>query len=148
MNLEVELSTLRKSILRHEGIDVDTLFADALFYAKLNQPVELKTMGGFLGERGLDFPDEANETLESITILTNRDMVYGASAIMYYKKPKEFYMLPSSVHELLLMPATQVPNEHELTEMVKAVNATAVAPQDVLAYHAYHYINGEFKIIE
>ena len=139
---------IKEEHIKEWGIDADTLFKDALMYAQKNHPVSTQSLSGFVkGMVGFEI-DEEPEELKDILILTNEEKAFGASAIMYFNKPKEFYMLPSSVHELLLMPATPDVDEHGLTDMVKVVNETQVAPEERLADHAYHYINGEFKIIE
>lgn len=50
----------------------------------------------------------------------------------------DFYILPSSVHEVLLVKQNQMSVE-ELEDMVKTVNASAVALQDRLSDHVYKY---------
>ena len=51
----------------------------------------------------------------------------------------DFYILPSSVHEVILIPATDRTSISELSEMVQEVNGTEVARDEVLSQHAYYY---------
>jgi hypothetical protein len=77
--------------------------------------------------------------------------VYGASAILYADGlPREFYMMPSSMHEVIIIPANDMMDcdVRGLTDMVQYVNSTEVEPEDVLANHAYHYIDGMWEIVE
>ena len=50
----------------------------------------------------------------------------------------DFYILPSSVHEMILIPLFTDDME-SLSQMVKEVNATQLKPEDVLSDHAYVY---------
>lgn len=82
-------------------------------------------------------------------IITNRIKHKGASAILNKKMLKEFgekfhsdkvIVLPSSIHECILMPGTMIKNEYDLpylTEMVSEVNCTDVAPHEQLSDRAY-----------
>jgi hypothetical protein len=54
---------------------------------------------------------------------------------------EDFYILPSSIHELLVLPRSMM-DANELQEMVKCVNATVVNPEDVLSDGVYAYTNG------
>lgn len=82
-------------------------------------------------------------------VITNRIKHKGASAILNKKMLKEFgekfhsdkvIVLPSSIHECILMPGTMIKNEYDLpylTEMVSEVNCTDVAPHEQLSDRAY-----------
>ena len=49
----------------------------------------------------------------------------------------DLYILPSSVHELILVPAYEYIDVYQLYEMVKEVNDTQVAPEERLTDRAY-----------
>ncbi|MBO5302479.1 MAG: hypothetical protein J6A92_00350 [Lachnospiraceae bacterium] len=80
-------------------------------------------------------------------ILTNKQKLFGASCILYENVLKEFankvgqdlYILPSSLHEVILLPALEEYNMEHLTKMVKEVNASQVQEEEILADHAYYY---------
>lgn len=80
-------------------------------------------------------------------VLTNDIGLNGATAILDSEKMEqivdelgEFYILPSSIHELLLMPKgnTQM-SPFELSEMVQEVNGIQVLPHERLSDHVYEY---------
>lgn len=80
-------------------------------------------------------------------VLTNTRGFYGASAILYEglleqcvrKFPGDVFVIPSSVHELLLVSAEDVWSAQEMTEMIRCVNQTGVAPEEILSDHVYIY---------
>ena len=48
-------------------------------------------------------------------------------------------ILPSSIHEILLIPVKEGMNFRELDVMVLSVNSNEVAPEEILSNHAYRY---------
>ena len=50
-----------------------------------------------------------------------------------------FFILPSSIHEMIVIPESQVQDIDALISMVKEVNATQVAPDEVLANNVYSF---------
>lgn len=87
-------------------------------------------------------PDE-----ERMYVLTNEQKLNGAAAILddkmmdqiREKVGDEFFILPSSTHEVLIVPAEAGIELEALESMVQEVNATQVAPQDRLSDHVYQY---------
>lgn len=80
-------------------------------------------------------------------ILTNELKLHGASCILYPNLLKElskhtdssFYILPSSIHEVLLLPACDKDSIQELSCLVKEVNCTQVSDTEILSDNAYYY---------
>lgn len=80
-------------------------------------------------------------------ILSNGRHQFGAACMLYpgvLRKIAEdagadLYILPSSVHEVILMPDTGREDPGQLAEMVEEVNATQVLPEEVLSDHVYYY---------
>ena len=59
----------------------------------------------------------------------------------------DFYILPSNIHEVLIVPDNGEMGLKDLEAMVKEVNATQVAPADKLTDSVYHY-DSQAKIFE
>lgn len=86
-------------------------------------------------------------------VLSNKKNFYGATVLFYpgvmdalYKRLGVFYILPSSVHETLIVRrGTNEPSG--LLEMVQCVNTEAVHPEEKLADSVYQYDGLEFKKI-
>ena len=77
-------------------------------------------------------------------VLTNKMRFHGATCITYPGVLKEFaeahecdlYIIPSSVHEVILMPST-IWEPKEIDEMIAEVNKKELDPVDVLSDHIY-----------
>ena len=51
----------------------------------------------------------------------------------------DYYVLPSSVHEVVIVPYCDNITAAELDEMVRDINLTQVSEEEVLSDHAYLY---------
>ena len=103
-----------------------------------------------MGEAGkemyLDMMADAENTIP-IYVCSNTEKFYGASVMLYRgflkafadKIDSDFYLIPSSVHELLFVPVTIEMSIEELKQMVRLVNAEEVAEDEVLSDNIYYY---------
>ena len=55
------------------------------------------------------------------------------------KIESDVYIIPSSVHEVLLIPVDGTESESMLNEMIADVNKTELEPVEVLSNHAYYF---------
>lgn len=91
-----------------------------------------------------DFPEEGEKTM---TVVSNDVGINGAAVIFYpgiMDKMAEiaegdYFILPSSVHETIILHDRGNLTTEELTMMVKEINATQVEPWDRLTDKVYHY---------
>lgn len=105
-------------------------------------------IGGFMGTEPEPSPSD------NIYVLTNESSIDGASAILSDKAMEkahamvgeDFFILPSSRHEVLLVPRSTSLSVRELTDMVVSVNRTAVEDKDLLSDHVYRYNSGSGTI--
>ncbi len=91
---------------------------------------------------------EENEPARSLFyVLTNRQKINGAIALFYpglLSRLEErfrggFYLIPSSVHEILLLAESEEAEAEELNQMVREVNESHVIPEEILSDHVYYY---------
>lgn len=83
----------------------------------------------------------------SMYVLSNRYKTYGAVEILDEKSLRlfadridsNFYILPSSVHELIVIPADKEIDVNTLYDMVNTVNAEEVPEYDFLSNNVYFY---------
>lgn len=100
-----------------------------------------------------------NET--KILVLTTKNSEYGAIALLYpsvLTRLKEmgyesFFVLPSSIHEVLLLTDKLLTNDHiahekELLYMVHDINREEVAPEDRLSDDLLYYNYGKWEVIK
>lgn len=80
-------------------------------------------------------------------VLSNQKRVHGASCVLYpgllkqlaEREKKNFYILPSSIHEVILLPDGGKETPEHLKDMIAEVNRTQVAPEEVLSDSLYYY---------
>ena len=85
-------------------------------------------------------------------VLTNRQRLNGACCILYQDVLKQvagrlgdsLYILPSSIHEVIAIPASASGNPKELSQLVQEINIAEVAPEEIhnfclLAYAGFSW---------
>ena len=80
-------------------------------------------------------------------VITNRERTFGAISILYEHILEEIssyfqsdiYILPSSIHECIIVPYSEEYTKEELELMVKEINETQVAKEEVLSDQVYIY---------
>lgn len=92
---------------------------------------------------------------EQMFVATVPDKIHGAGVLAYKdfleqaaeRAGGDFFVIPSSIHELLIVPDNGQMDLASLESMVRDVNATQVAPEDKLTDSVYHYDSHE-KVFE
>lgn len=93
-----------------------------------------------------------------LQILSNENRVHGASCILYPGVLKQLadeevcdlYIIPSSVHEVIILPDTGDENPDQLRDMIEEVNATQVEPEEILSNNLYYFQRhlGQVKVVQ
>lgn len=120
-------------------------------------PYEFRTMSALLEELAVTDEDEGDNEDEGNSImyvLSNRIRSYGAAALLYESQldgigaylEENFYVLPSSVHEVIVVPESAASGRKALDLLVKEVNELHVAPEEHLSNHAYYYDRQERRL--
>jgi hypothetical protein len=134
-------------LMEHFGITQEQLRQDALESAPEIRPSEIRGMSEVMREINPDITPEIPPEEEQMFVASVPDKIHGAGVIAYpnfmedaaEKMGGDFYVLPSSIHEVLLVRDNGAITSNELENMVKDVNATQVEPEDRLTDHVYHY---------
>ncbi len=111
----------------------------------------LETMRALVGDRPELLADAANSPM---TIVSNHQKVNGAAAILYphileelaVREESNLYVLPSSVHEVIILPETLVPDAEFLRGLVSEVNRTQLQAPEILSDNLYYYDRNEGKV--
>lgn len=82
-----------------------------------------------------------------IYIMTNEASYYGASMILDEENLEQiarlldgdFYLIPSSIHEMLCIPVNSDLDKDFLKYLLEDVNKTQVLPEEILEWHLYRY---------
>ena len=124
---------------------------------KCTEPtIQVQDMAVVMAEMtGMSIEDAMKFQKENpMIVATNEGKVHGAIAMKASEKLAEvadryqsdLAILPSSIHEILLIPVKENTNFIELDAMVQDVNETQVSPEEVLGFHAYRYNREEQSI--
>lgn len=99
-------------------------------------------------------PPEEYES-DRLYVLSNYRKINGASVILYPELLRQlgekfggnYYVIPSSVHEVLILKENEENDAEHLNTMIRTVNEQHVLPEEVLADHVYCYFaeDGELQ---
>ena len=135
------------NLLENFGITQEKLHADAMENAPEIRPAEVRGMTEIMNEMLPGFGQDMSSADEQMFVASVPDKINGAGVIAYpnfmeeaaQKLGGDFYVLPSSIHEVLLVRDNGQITAKELEQMVKEVNSTKVSPDEQLTDHVYHY---------
>lgn len=95
------------------------------------------------------FPEEKEKFNVSgqLYVLTNEQKNYGAAAMLYpsllekigEEWQENFYILPSSIHEVLLVPESKSPDIRDMRMAVYSINRSDVVKEEWLSDSVYYY---------
>lgn len=115
-------------------------------------PYEFKPMCSVIAEL-----TETRETGEEdeMYVLTNAFRSHGAAAVLYpgcleqigERLGEDYYVLPSSVHEVIIVRESAAPGQEALSQMVSEINESEVAAEEVLSDNSYHYSREQKRLI-
>ena len=152
---------IKNDLLEQYGISAEQLHEDAMKSSPRVMVPEVSSIGALIDEMYqknilMLTPDEREmlqETLQESSemptffVVTNTERVDGAGVIFYPEfmdnmgelLGNDFFILPSSIHEMLILPDDGQVDAEMLRDMVKEVNATQVAPAERLTNDVYHF---------
>lgn len=142
--------------------DIDQLWELAQANTERIFPWENKSMESVIRELMLKKHDMDEEDLGEalfentvpMYVLSNRERLYGASCVLYSEAlcqvaqelDADLFILPSSIHEVILLPDIHQDSPEQLKSMIKEINDTQVEPEEVLSDNLYYYDRKEDKI--
>lgn len=143
------------NLLKMWGVDMETVYQTALENSEKNMPPVLMSMGEILVELTNDNYKalnllEHNGTADmdgGMYILTNPLRLDGAAVLTYPQLPEQlrkvfpqgYYILPSSVHETIIVPKRDGVVPRELGKMVREVNQQELEKEEVLSDRVYEF---------
>ena len=147
---------IRNEHIENWNVNVEQLYKDEKLNVKCLIPARLMCMQHVIEklcdiskgeEKDLLKAKFPPENKEFMYILTNSIHQFGAAVLAYPNIlemasriiGEDFYLLPSSIHEVILIPKSKSPDLKDLNEMINEVNETQVQEEEVLSDHAYYY---------
>lgn len=150
--------TVKNNMLSFWNVDTDTLYQLAIVNTQRLFRGTVRSMASVMTEILSHKLDEecaqefydmmvGEDDMIPMYICTNADKLNGAGVILYQgllqefadRVGSDFYILPSSIHETLLIPANSDMDIEYLRDMVRTVNRTEVAPDEILSESVYYY---------
>lgn len=135
---------IKPGLLQAAGIEEDEAWAVAEKHTF--EAATITSMAEILAEMtGMDISEYETPDV-GMYVISNVDKTKGAASILDHELLSRFakehgcssiVVVPSSVHECILVPVYDMVNIEEFDAMVREVNETQVAPEDVLVDRAY-----------
>lgn len=137
--------------LKNWNVTIDDVYKAALKNTSDLLHSKISSMAALFEKCGVNVDGEEVDLKDYVPsdmyVLTNESKLNGAACILYenvlydfaQKLGADLYILPSSVHEVILLPKLSMFEKDELVNMVKEVNTEGVAADEVLSDHVYEY---------
>lgn len=148
---EVGIILIRKEHVAQWGQEEENLYRTALMNMRADGEADFIMLETVVKHilQGITLSDEEIKDLRSTNmyILTNHRRRFGAAEILDKKTLRMvadkvgdgFIVLPSSVHETIVLPPKEEVEYGRLADMVREVNETQVDAEERLSYHVYVY---------
>lgn len=143
--------------LKYWGIDINQLYEDALKNATEMLPPKIyslfETVEKKYNNSELDLNNIQLDDMD-LLILTNETKVNGAGTMLYpnlletiaNQLDSDLIIIPSSIHEVLILRKTGDLKLEDLDFLVNMVNHEEVATTEVLSNHVYVYLKDEKEL--
>lgn len=155
---------VRDALLQEWKITTKQLFQLAQENTMRMFPLKVHSMAQMLSNLEEEHPELAEEYPEEVLqgqgfrdtlVVSNQKGINGAAVLLYpgclvrleEQCAGDYYILPSSIHEVLVLPDGDDIFRGDLQNMVREVNENCVQPDEILSDHVYHY-SSELKTIE
>lgn len=144
---------IRKEHLEMWNVSANDVYEKAKDNTWKLLPCEFHTMCEMMEEYK---KEEIHTGMEILYVLTNRFRSFGAATILYEGclemiadfLEDNFYVLPSSIHEVIVISETNSPwGSAGLSDMVREINRTQVDAEDVLSDYVYYYDREKKKLV-
>lgn len=142
---EIVSAVVSNDMLKAYGLDENVLIDLALFNSMELFPAVVEDINSVIANL-MGIPLSETETSSQI-VVTNTENAFGASTLFYPEMMEElarrhngsYFILPSSIQEVITMPDNGDFTYEELKEMVTEINHAQVAPKDRLTDEVYYY---------
>lgn len=139
-------------LLKAWGVDTLELHRQAVANYNRLLPIKFASLDQLLLDNGslkAEYYAALSDNDRSNTLyLLSNEYLTGGAVLMTCKNlmdeiadffGENFYIIPSSVHEVLLFPISRAPSKEELDRTIQEVNRDYLEPEEYLSDHAYYY---------
>lgn len=134
--------------LQEWGVSASEVFETALENSQREESVRFRSMTAEVASiLGMENPEEGPLNKKELYVLSNQSRDHGAAVLLYpgvleevhRKMEGDYYILPSSVHEVLVLSKESGFMPAELRKMVMEVNREQVIPEERLGNDVYEF---------
>ena len=87
-------------------------------------------------------------------VVTNKSKMHGAACVLYpgvlkqlgNRYGSDYYIIPSSLHEVILLPSCNSIDPVELKQLIMEVNRFQLEPEDILSDNLYYFNRKDEKV--
>jgi hypothetical protein len=136
--------TITREHLKMWEVSEQELWENIMDNTTVVYPATVRPIAEYLRMPDIGLPD----ILDDVYVVTNESYYHGAAAVLYpgvlrriaEKVGDDLFVIPSSVHEMIVMPSLrcQIPPEC-LRAMICEVNDSVIREEDVLSPSLYYY---------
>ncbi|BFK89655.1 DUF5688 family protein [Blautia coccoides] len=146
---------INNDLLRVWDVDTKALMACAQKNTPNLFPLSFESMDSMIEEHSDEISLQDNENYLPCFILSNETRCFGATSILYDGVlhlirgllKKNYFIIPSSIHELLILPDDGTKDKDYFRETICFVNEKLVAPDERLSDHPYYYDRSLGKLL-
>ena len=146
--------TIHNSHIMMWGVTADELYTVALENTRRLEKPEIIRLGDALMEIVGKEVVSGEGYMPDMYIFTNKKKLHGASCLLFTdmlqeladKIGSDLFIIPSSIHEAIIVPRTEEVDSSELDGMVNIVNAEQVQPEEILSDHVYKFTRETGKV--
>ena len=135
--------------LQEWGVSASEIFEAALENSQREESVSFRSMSAEVASLlGTEIQEEGPLNKEEFHVLSNQSRDHGAAVLLYpgvleevhRKMEGDYFILPSSVHEVLILSKESGFTPAELRKMVIDVNREKVIPEERLGNEVYEFL--------
>ncbi len=149
--------TVSRKIMEEWGQDEESLYRTACSNMRLSGGPLLEDMDKVMQELVMEyipFVSLENLPVPDMYVLTNRKNLYGAAELLDGrtleeigdKLGRDYVVLPSSLHECIIVPSDGERPYRELADMVRGINRECLDREEWLSDHVYLYSREEKEL--
>lgn len=146
---------ITNEMLRYWDISLEHLYQIALVNTPTILHAEFKPMRVVIQEMMHKPLCEIDLTDNCMYVLSNHHRHFGAACMLYTQVledignqlDEDYYILPSSIHEIIILPVSCTMGLEEINDMIVEINETQVSEEDMLSEHAYYYCREKNQLL-
>ncbi|MCD7750582.1 MAG: DUF5688 family protein [Lachnospiraceae bacterium] len=150
---------LREEHMQDWSVSTEEVFEKAIENTLRSEGLYWNSMDAVLRrEKLLLFPEKLPESRTGMIVLSGKTGIWGATAAflpgtaarIYEALGEAFYFLPSSIHEVIIVPFSHAVGGKYLAQTVKDINHMEIPAEEILSDHIYLYNvqTGQMEIVE